>query len=81
MGRSIVNRRTAAWLMRGLVVGVLLAGAIGAHATSGDASCFAVYAQSRGVPGTRGCPVSVAAGSPGGMGTYGCLNRLDLIDS
>jgi YD repeat-containing protein len=64
-----------------LAAGLIVACATDAHAGSGDASCFGLYSQSHAVPGTRGCAISVAGGTPGGMGNYSCINRLDLIDS
>ncbi|MFC0402269.1 DUF6531 domain-containing protein [Paraburkholderia rhizosphaerae] len=62
-------------------MGLIVALATDAYASGGDASCFGLYSRSRAVPGTRGCAISVAGGTPGGMGNYSCINRLDLIDS
>ncbi|CAB3752785.1 DUF6531 domain-containing protein [Paraburkholderia solisilvae] len=54
--------------------------AFNAHAESGDAICYSLYAKSRGIPGTKGCSISVAGGTPVGMGTYFCTANLDRID-
>ncbi|CAB3762003.1 DUF6531 domain-containing protein [Paraburkholderia solisilvae] len=73
--------KARARLVHVLALGFIVAFATDAYASGGDTSCFGLYAQARATPGTRGCAISVAGGTPGGMGNYSCINRLDLIDS
>jgi YD repeat-containing protein len=51
-----------------------------ARAESGDAICYSLYPKSRGIPGTKGCSISVAGGTPVGMGSYFCTANLERID-
>ncbi|MDQ7977819.1 DUF6531 domain-containing protein [Paraburkholderia sp. SARCC-3016] len=51
-----------------------------AHAESGDAICYSLYPKSRGIPGTKGCSLTVAGGTPVGMGSYFCTASLDRIN-
>ncbi|CAG4893557.1 hypothetical protein R69919_01675 [Paraburkholderia gardini] len=63
-----------------LAICTLLFGAASSHAAGGDGDCLAGYAQSGAIPGTgMSCALKAAAGSPGGMGGYTCLNNIDLI--
>src|SRR5262245_48232276 len=73
-------RRRLARALRLLLLLAALLPAITAHAEGGDAICYSLYAKSRGIPGTRGCAISVAGGTPVGMGTYFCTADADRID-
>jgi YD repeat-containing protein len=58
----------------------LLLVAFGANASSGDDMCFALYAKSGAVQGSKFCRLDVASNTPGGMGNYACINDTSLID-
>ncbi|MFC0403334.1 DUF6531 domain-containing protein, partial [Paraburkholderia rhizosphaerae] len=77
---SFSPRRLSTRALRLLLLLAALLPAITAHAEGGDAICYSLYAKSRGVPGTKGCAISVAGGTPVGMGTYFCTANADRID-
>ncbi|HEY4352862.1 MAG TPA: DUF6531 domain-containing protein, partial [Paraburkholderia sp.] len=74
------SRKHSLCVLKLLLLFAVLLFASNARAESGDAICYSLYPKSRGIPGTKGCSLTVAGGTPVGMGSYFCTANLDRID-